>query len=663
MPSPKRLTPTTAAALAVVILGFALRLYRLGVPSLWLDELGQASVASLGLSSAIAGARLHQGAAPFDYILTWIALQVAHNDFVVRMTAALWGTLTLALVFQLGKQVFGASTGLLAALLMAVAPLAVRYSQEARFYALFACLTVASTLALMAALHRNSLRSWVIYTALLVVSLYSHYYTVLLVLVQGISVIMVALWPNAFPAPLESRGNGVSATPEVANSPPPVHWRVRVRIVAPFVLSCLVSALAFTPWFLTTVLQETGLPWAQPPALTWPFMGTLGTWLVLGGEKPPPDLALLAIFGGLTLVGIIGGVARPRSRFGTLLALLTVGLVPPLLVLGLQWSHYFFAIRQALFVLPFLLLLTSAGVTELVRKAVQLPWVHHRRRLGGTVLSIILVGVLLYPLLAYTTTGYETSRQNWRDALMLVEDNAAPEDGIIIPGLDKSYFHYYSSGLSDRIVVVGSLQHAQRVAARHSANWVVMTGQTARTGTDIHGWVDRTAAVSMDVGDILVYYLAPNDSLSQVSNRIARWELPPNAGAWEGVAHTYARTGRVRSASAALERAAAVAGGRRKASNLWVQQGILWQEAGEQDQAIAGYHRALDVWPKNIEALRSLGTFLLTHGQPAAAEAYLETAKQAAADQERAASSARKAYSWETLVSGTRALFRLNASK
>ena len=243
MPSPKRLTPTTAAALAVVILGFALRLYRLGVPSLWLDELGQASVASLGLSSAIAGARLHQGAAPFDYILTWIALQVAHNDFVVRMTAALWGTLTLALVFQLGKQVFGASTGLLAALLMAVAPLAVRYSQEARFYALFACLTVASTLALMAALHRNSLRSWVIYTALLVVSLYSHYYTVLLVLVQGISVIMVALWPNAFPAPLESsrkwckryaRGRKLAAACTLARACP---YRCAVRPKLPGICS------------------------------------------------------------------------------------------------------------------------------------------------------------------------------------------------------------------------------------------------------------------------------------------------------------------------------------------------------------------------------------------------------------------------------------------
>ena len=90
-----------AALLAALLLGFALRLHRLDTASLWLDELGQASVASGSAAQAIAGARLHHGAAPLDYLLTWLALRVAHVDFAARLPAALLGTLTLALTYRL----------------------------------------------------------------------------------------------------------------------------------------------------------------------------------------------------------------------------------------------------------------------------------------------------------------------------------------------------------------------------------------------------------------------------------------------------------------------------------------------------------------------------------------------------------------------------------
>ncbi|MCB0251574.1 MAG: hypothetical protein KDI07_23590, partial [Anaerolineae bacterium] len=87
------------AMIAILLGGFALRVERLGVPSLWLDEMGQTTPALRGLGAVIDAARRHHGAAPLDYLLTWLALHVAHEDFVARMPAALLGTLTIALVY------------------------------------------------------------------------------------------------------------------------------------------------------------------------------------------------------------------------------------------------------------------------------------------------------------------------------------------------------------------------------------------------------------------------------------------------------------------------------------------------------------------------------------------------------------------------------------
>ena len=69
--------------------------------TLWVDEIGQVLVARNGVAAAFTGASGHFGAAPLDYVVTALTLQIGDSEFVLRLPAALWGTVAIVLVYWL----------------------------------------------------------------------------------------------------------------------------------------------------------------------------------------------------------------------------------------------------------------------------------------------------------------------------------------------------------------------------------------------------------------------------------------------------------------------------------------------------------------------------------------------------------------------------------
>jgi hypothetical protein len=74
------------------------------------------------------------------------------SEFALRSFSAWSGMLTAVFTYLLARRLFDPATGLSAALLAAVSPFAIYYSQEARMYALLATLSAASTYLLLRAL-------------------------------------------------------------------------------------------------------------------------------------------------------------------------------------------------------------------------------------------------------------------------------------------------------------------------------------------------------------------------------------------------------------------------------------------------------------------------------------------------------------------------------
>ncbi len=120
----------------IVALAVGLRFWRLNGQSLWADEGNSAALALRRWAdiSQAAAADIHP---PLYYWLLnlWVKI-FGLSESGLRSLSAVVAAATVGLTFDLGRRLFGRVAGLLAAFLLAVAPLPVYYAQEARMYAL-----------------------------------------------------------------------------------------------------------------------------------------------------------------------------------------------------------------------------------------------------------------------------------------------------------------------------------------------------------------------------------------------------------------------------------------------------------------------------------------------------------------------------------------------
>ena len=164
-----------AALFGVLLVSLLVRCYDLGGESLWLDEMF-----SLKLSRLSAGGILDECARdvhpPLYFLMLkpWIALFGA-SESALRAPSVIFGVLSVFFLFLAGKRLFGAETGLLAALLLGLSVFNVHYSQEGRDYGLMAFLTAASFHFLLLFLSRPRAAPLIAYGAAAALLPYTHF--------------------------------------------------------------------------------------------------------------------------------------------------------------------------------------------------------------------------------------------------------------------------------------------------------------------------------------------------------------------------------------------------------------------------------------------------------------------------------------------------------
>ena len=93
----------------------------------------------------------------------------------IRALSAVFGVLTLPALFLLCQELFNSNrTAKIAVSLMAVSPMFIRYSQEARPYSLWLLTILVSSYLLLQALRTNQKKSWILYSITIAISFYSH---------------------------------------------------------------------------------------------------------------------------------------------------------------------------------------------------------------------------------------------------------------------------------------------------------------------------------------------------------------------------------------------------------------------------------------------------------------------------------------------------------
>ena len=122
--------------LAILAVACILRCWRLNSFSFWLDEILQVYFVQGSWKFFWTSLKFDAVHPPFDYLVTRLINLAQPVDWVRKLPSIVWGTATIGALAALLRRRIGEETALAAALLLALAPFHVRYSQELRPYAL-----------------------------------------------------------------------------------------------------------------------------------------------------------------------------------------------------------------------------------------------------------------------------------------------------------------------------------------------------------------------------------------------------------------------------------------------------------------------------------------------------------------------------------------------
>jgi len=396
--------------LLIILIGGGLRLYHLGVPSLWFDE--AASVAHCqgsvtGTLNAVANA---EGSPPLYFLLLNAVMHFSRTEVALRLLSVLAGLAALPLIYLLGRALLGARVGLISAALLALSPFALYYSQEARPYALLLTLSLASCYLLLLAVERPGKSRWPLYALVTLAALYTHYFTVFLIIAQGAAI-------------LASPTNRKKLFP----------WLLCQGAV-------IIAFLPWTPYLLTQYRWQTGRggqAWVPDIGLLMLpytfFQFSLGHAAV--EIKSITDIANHWVFMGMALIGF--GVptssaltlikADPRAaRWTWLLLLLAMGLA---FVLHLK-GHFYQPVYLA-GVMPLYLIILAFSLTRLARRLRQ-----------------FLPALLIFPLLGFTLQNYyfnpAFAKEDWRSIGRYMKENLhTPGTMVFHKSWLKAPLYYY----------------------------------------------------------------------------------------------------------------------------------------------------------------------------------------------------------------------------
>jgi hypothetical protein len=440
----------------IVAIGVALRAYHLGEQSLWIDELGEGTTAQGSLSQVFNGVRADFGAAPLDYLGVKLFTSVlGHGTIATRSWAFVMGCAAIPVIYLLGTRLYrDRMVGLIAATMLALSAFHIYYSQEARFYALPVVVGMLSLYAFLRALDSGAVKDWLVYAAVTVVALYSHYFLAILLPIEGLYLVGVQL--------ALSLRNGTEH---------PI--KAGLAQVGMCLAAQVAAVLALSPWLAFAFRSQVGAGYPVLPPLGLARIHQIFVVLIglapLNSLPPAPlgptvrtDLVL-----ALAVLGLIWALALRRMRV-VLLAGLLVSVIP-LAWLSDQWARYFWSERQVIFVLVPLYLLAAIGARHLLGTGGQLAGAAARRawfglsEVGWQQRRAALAAALAVVLAVGWGTAYSSpirlvyqdrwlTKADWRAVAAYIDSQGCPDSRYwSFLGDHYSYgFAYYDPGLFPR---------------------------------------------------------------------------------------------------------------------------------------------------------------------------------------------------------------------
>lgn len=370
----------------ITALGLVLRCLYLGSKSFWMDEGFSAFMARAPYSDFLRYVRGGEINMLAYYGLLRLWTNWGMGESFIRAFSVAASAATIPLVYLIGKRLFGARAGLIAALLLAVHPAHVAYAQEARSYALVVFLLCLSTWLLLRCVDRGQGSDYALYAATIVLAIYSQIIAALIPLAQ---------WP-------------------------PVMRRLGSRGWFRLAMAGLGSAVALAP-AIFVVWTKGGHSADWIPPLSWQMLGRVWRFLTLRKFGFLYPLAWLA--------ALWAALRRPRPAEERWPMLLIVNwlLLPLLCLLAISLVKPLLIPRLLLLSVPAAVLLAGRGL-----EAIRRPW------------NWVLLVVMVVASLASVRSYYRSPKPDWRAATGQIARDFQPGDAVaVVPAYGRFTVDYY----------------------------------------------------------------------------------------------------------------------------------------------------------------------------------------------------------------------------
>jgi mannosyltransferase len=170
--------------LPILLLAFLLRMAYLNAQSMWWDEAFSVTISSMDLQSLLAEVLADRVHPPLYYLVLRVWLTLGQGEFVVRALSTFLGILGVASMFRMADLVGDRRLAAVSAFALAISPMHIWYSQEARMYSLVVFLTVLANYFFARLLRSGGRRTWLGYAITTLLAVHTHYLTLFVILAQ-----------------------------------------------------------------------------------------------------------------------------------------------------------------------------------------------------------------------------------------------------------------------------------------------------------------------------------------------------------------------------------------------------------------------------------------------------------------------------------------------
>jgi len=423
-------TLTRIFLLALTLLAFAWRTFRLDFQSLWRDEVDAIYFAvrplqetlSMFVQAAQNGPLYFLGLRPWFFV-------VGTSEFALRFPSTVAGVLSVLLVWHVGRRLLPpapstpvhrlatwTNVAAVAALLFAVNPYQVWYGQEGKMYATVTMLALLSSWLWLRGVEEGGWKLWLSYLAAVSIAMYVHLLMVLLIPLHLLW--FVIAWPVARS---HWRGYGLALAGLTLPYLPMVWWHWML-LTSPDKL----SGFNFTP--LETVLRTLALSHARGFMTATPLLWLAPVYFLFGAG---------ALFGVMVIGDRFSSQNAPLSAWRRIGLLLTWLLLPIALIFAISLRQPVFTERYVIWIGPAALLCMALGLRVLAVN-------------GGRLAPLIAALLLVYVVGLWGWLGWQQKTQvikyDLRSAMSYVYQQRATDDLLIlqIPHQEWAYRYYTS---------------------------------------------------------------------------------------------------------------------------------------------------------------------------------------------------------------------------